>query len=161
MVGRFERAAWMGALFVVGATVAWAATPSTPVTTGNVPLFDTAGHAGYVQGTVTAAQVQADSVAKGGAITLGGTAQTLAAVNSSRKGIIIQNPCTATEQGIAVAENLYINFTAAATVSTSANVAVLPPCSSFALGLNNGVITTELISVNAATTAHIWYSKEF
>lgn len=53
MVGRLERAAWMGALFVVAAGVAWAATPSTPVTTANVPLFDTAGHAGYVQGTVS------------------------------------------------------------------------------------------------------------
>lgn len=101
------------------------------------------------------------TTARGGSITLGGTSQTLLAANASRKAFTVQNPCLATEQGIATAENLYINITSAATVSTNANLAVLPPCSAFSIGITAGVLTQEAVTVISATTSHIFYAKEF
>lgn len=112
-------------------------------------------------GTVTTTAAPVTATARGGAITLGGTSQTLMAANASRVAFTIQNPCSATEQGIATAEDLFINITSAATVSTNANLAVLPPCSSFSWGLNGGTISQAAITVNAASTSHIWYAKEF
>src|SRR6266699_6759087 len=58
--------------------------------------------------TATAGVQQASFTDKSGAVTAGGTAQTLSAINSSRKRVIVQNPCTAASQGIATAENLFI-----------------------------------------------------
>lgn len=126
-------------------------------TSGNLKVIAAAGSATI--GAVSS--VQASATARGGSITTGGTSQTLMAANTSRKGFIVQNPCSATEQGIAAAENLYINLTSAATVSTNANLAVLPPCSSFSMGITAGVVSTELVTVIAATTGHIWLAKEF
>lgn len=94
---------------------------------------------------------------KSGAITLGGTAQTLSAINTTRKRIIIENPCTATSQGIATAENLFINFTTAASIA-GGNSFELVACGSFDSG--SGPVSTELISVIAATTNHKWIAKE-
>lgn len=93
---------------------------------------------------------------KSGAITLGGTAQSLAASNTSRKRIIIENPCTAASQGIAVAESLFVDFTGTAVVnSTSIELA---PCGSFDPGA--GAVSTQAISVIAATTSHKWIAME-
>lgn len=93
---------------------------------------------------------------RSGSISTGGTAQTLAAINTSRKRIIIENPCSLTSQGIAAAESLFINFTSAAAAnSTSVELA---PCGSYDSG--SGPVTGELISVLGATTAHKWIAKE-
>lgn len=105
--------------------------------------------------------IAASRTARGTTITAGGTSQTLMASNGSRKGFTIQNPCSATTQGIVTVESLFINFTSAATVNTSANVAELPPCSSYSEGLNGGVVTQETITIIGATTSHIIYAKEF
>lgn len=105
----------------------------------------------------TGAPAAASYTDKSGAITLGGTAQTLSAINTSRKRIIIENPCTATSQGIATAENLFINFTTAATTA-GGNSFELVACGSFDSG--SGPVSTELISVIAATTNHKWIAKE-
>lgn len=90
-------------------------------------------------------------------IATGGTSQTLAAVNATRKQLIIQNPCTAAEQGIATAEDLAINFTSAASVTGGASI-ILAPCGSYDSGI--GPVTTELVTVVAATTAHKFIAKE-
>lgn len=105
--------------------------------------------------------VTASATGKGAAMTTGGTSQTLIASNVARKAFIVQNPCTAAEQGIVTAENLYINLTTASTTNSSANLAVLAPCSSFEMGIGAGVVSTEAVTVNAATTAHVILSKEF
>lgn len=128
------------------------------------PVFGSASGGG-TQVDATAglpiASTQGSAAAKGGAITLGGTSQTAIASNGSRKGFIIQNPCSATEQGIVTAEDLFINLTSAATVSTNVNLAALAPCASFSMGITGGIVSTEAVTVIGATTAHIWYGKEF
>lgn len=96
---------------------------------------------------------------KGGTITLGGTAQTLAAANTSRKSLVVQNPCTATGQGIATAEDLFISVTGSATVNSSGNFADIPPCGSATISWN-GTVITAAVSVNATTTSHRWYATE-
>lgn len=114
-----------------------------------------------ITGTITPGPASVSATARGSAIVTGGTAQTLVAANTSRKAIVIENPCSSTTQGIATAESIFINFTSAASVSSSANAAEIAPCSQYALGLNGGVVTPELISIIAATTGHIIYAKEF
>lgn len=86
---------------------------------------------------------------KSGTITLGGTAQAGIALNASRKSWCIQNPDTATTQGIGTAEVLWVRVggTAAANVGTEltpGNQACSAP----------GLIDTAAISVFAATTGH-------
>lgn len=100
--------------------------------------------------------LQASFTDRSGSITLGGTAQTLAAINTARKRILIENPCTATSQGIATAESLFINFTSAAAANSTS--IELTSCGSYDSG--PGPVTTELISVIAPTTAHKWVAKE-
>lgn len=87
---------------------------------------------------------------RSGTITVGGTSQTLAASNSSRKYIFIQNPSSATE-------SLFINFTSASSL-TVGSVELLPG-GSFERTLAT-YMTTELITVNAASTAHAFVAKE-
>jgi len=85
------------------------------------------------------------------ALTLGGTAQTLMAANTSRKRFYIQNPCTATGQGIAAVESIYISFTGSAAVNNGTSIEILA-CGSYES--DAGPISTQAISVNAATTGH-------
>ena len=129
---------------------------------GNTTFAATQGTSPWVvSGTTTAGSTQASAAARGGSITAGGTSQTLISSNGSRKAFTVVNPCSAAEQGIAAAENAYLNLTSAATVSTSANLAVLAPCSSFSMGLTAGIVSTEAVTAIAATTGHQLYAKEF
>jgi hypothetical protein len=82
-------------------------------------------------------------------ITAGGTAQTLAASNSSRKKLIIINPSTATE-------SLWFNFTTAA-VAASPSIELK---AGTRYETDAAFISTELISVIAATTGHVFTAKE-
>ena len=86
---------------------------------------------------------------RSGTITAGGTSQTLAAVNATRQRIIVQNPCNATE-------SLYINFTGAAT--TNGTSIELAACGSYDSG--PGPVSTQSVTVIAATTGHAFMSKE-
>lgn len=90
-----------------------------------------------------------------GTVTAGGTSQTLNAANVARVKLIIQNPATILEQGIAVLEDLFINFTTAA--GTANGSIVLTPGQIFTL--SGTLITGELITVNAATTGHRYTAK--
>jgi hypothetical protein len=86
---------------------------------------------------------------KSGTITLGGTAQTLTAINTSRRYMFIMNPPTESER-------LWINFT---TTATGASPSIpLDPGASFVF--ESLYVTTELISVIAATTGHAFIAKE-
>lgn len=96
---------------------------------------------------------------RGGTLSTGGTAQTLAAVNGARVLLVIQNPCTAAGQNIAAAEDLYISVTGSATVNGAGNFADLPPCGSVTLAVSGAVITTA-VTVNAATSGHRWSAAE-
>jgi len=60
-------------------------------------------------------------VAPSGALTLaaGGVSQALTSAASFSNGLIIENPLTATQQGIAAAESIFVNITGGAAVLTS------------------------------------------
>jgi archaellin len=93
---------------------------------------------------------------RSGSITTGGTAQTLAAVNASRRYLLVQNPLSATTQGIATAESLFINFTTTAVAGEPS--IELAPGDIFVM--EGSAVSTELVSVIAATTGHKWTAKE-
>lgn len=82
-------------------------------------------------------------------ITLGGTAQTLAAINAARKYLFILNDADETE-------DLWINFTTAAVVASPS--IRIPPGASFAM--ESSFVSPQLISVIAATTGHVFTAKE-
>jgi hypothetical protein len=116
-------------------------------TTQVIPKFGPGG-ALIVQLTPLVATV----VNRGGTITAGGTAQTLAPANAARLGLVIQNPVEATE-------NLYIAVAGAATVGGAGNFADLAPGGSCSLSVDDVIIQTG-VSVNAATTGHLWIATE-
>lgn len=111
----------------------------------------------FVNGSFSSGVIVAPFTDRSSSITAGGTSQTLAIVNSNRKRIVIQNPCTSTSQGIITAENLFINFTSAASLS-GGNSFELQPCGSYDSGPSP--VSGELISVNATTTGHQFIAKE-
>lgn len=85
-------------------------------------------------------------------ITTGGTAQQAIATNATRKGCTIQNPATASDQGIVTAENAYVNFAGtAAAASTSFELVPGQSISCSPLGIGT---VTSAVSVIAVTTAH-------
>lgn len=91
-------------------------------------------------------------------VTLGGTSQQLMAANTSRKRVLIQNPCSTTTQGIGATENLFIRFEGLAASTSAGNSIELVACGSYDSGA--GPITTGQITVNAATTGHKFIAWE-
>lgn len=149
------------------APVAALAQSGTPIqqmtgsTSTGAPTFGviSSGNPLYIQGTISPGAVAVTPTDKGGTITSGGTAQALAASNTSRKLLVVQNPCTATGQGIATAESLFVAVSGTATVNGAGNFAELAPCGSATISLNGQVITAA-VSVIAATTSHRWLATE-
>lgn len=90
-------------------------------------------------------------------LTTGGTSQTIISSNSSRHGYCINNPVSATEQGISTAEDIAINWTSAASLTSGSFI--LPPGASWCEG-QAGQVTTETVTVIAATTGHKIPAKE-
>lgn len=83
-------------------------------------------------------------------LTTGGTAQNIFATNEIVHGCLISNPLSATDQGISVAENIYVSFITTA-VSGGA-VATTPLYPGQSLPCPGGLTTA--ISWIAATTGH-------
>ena len=110
---------------------------------------DGSGTALPVSGTVTANAGIGTLTDRSGTITAGGTAQTLAAANTARKYLLIQN--------LHATEVLWVNFTTAA-------VANQPSLQLAAAGgslvMESSYVSTELVSVIAATTGHAFSAKE-
>ena len=106
--------------------------------------------------------VQAQTVNRfndwGGAVATGGTSQQLmpSAASLSRRMVLIENPCSATSQGIAAAENLFVNFDGIAASTSNGKSLELAPCGSLLLQ----PVSTGQITVNAATTGHQFFAKE-
>lgn len=85
---------------------------------------------------------------KSGTIAAGGTKQTLAAVKLNRKYLFIQN--------LDPAEDLWFNFSTDAVVGQPS--VLVPPLGSFVM--EGSYVSSELISVIAATTGHAFAAKE-
>jgi hypothetical protein len=86
---------------------------------------------------------------RSGTVTVGGTAQTLIAANTSRRYLLLRNPLIATEE-------LWFNFTTTA-VADSPSIR-LDPGDTFVM--EDMFVTTEAISVLGATTGHKITAKE-
>lgn len=126
------------------------ATPTPPTGTATAANSDSivcATDSGCVV-TVTSASYADHS----SAVTVGGTSQTALSSNGSRKHAIIQNPCSASE-------TLFVNLTSAASTSDGKSIE-LAPCASFETPAGTIPLTTEAITVTAATSSHKFIAKE-
>lgn len=94
---------------------------------------------------------------RSGKIATGGTSQKLMDSNGGRRRVIIENPQSATSQGIGTAENLFINFTLPASSTNGGSIELLPGGS---YDSDSGPCTVEQINVVAATTGHQYMAKE-
>lgn len=99
-------------------------------------------------GTGGAPVTQAAVTNRSGTITAGGTAQQLAAVLVTRRYLFIQN--------IDPGEDLWFNFTTTAVVGQPS--IKLSPGAAFVM--EGSFVSTELVSVIAATTGHAFVAKE-
>jgi hypothetical protein len=110
-----------------------------------------------VQGSLTVIPQTGAFTDRSGAITSAGVSQTLAVANGTRKRLVIQNPASLTGQNIAALESLYVNFTNAAGVDNGSSFELLP---GEKFDLSQMGLTTELVSVTAATAGHRYIAKE-
>jgi hypothetical protein len=94
---------------------------------------------------------------RSGTISSGGTSQQLMAINNNRRRFIVMNPTSPTGQGISISESLYINFTSAAGVDNGTSIEITPG-GWYDSGI--GIVTPEKITINAATTGHVFVAKE-
>lgn len=99
--------------------------------------------------TVTSSPSSGTLTDRSGTITLGGTAQNAMAANTSRKYLLLRNPISETEA-------LWFDLTATA-VAASPSIR-LDPGDSYVM--EGTFISTQALSVLAATTAHKWTAKE-
>lgn len=99
--------------------------------------------------TVSVSQVSGAFTDRSGSIAAGGTSQLLAAANANRKRLIVQNPSDSPE-------SIFINFTAAATVTGNS----LEILAGEMYDTAGGPITTEAVNVIAATTGTKFTAKE-
>jgi hypothetical protein len=90
-------------------------------------------------------------------ITAGGTWQTMFAKNQNRSTLWIENPCSATTQGIAAAESLFVAFGAAPNSGTSGTFEIAP-CGS--LVMSNQYISQQIIYVYGATAGHAFVAAQ-
>ena len=123
-----------------GSLGAWAFTYSEPIAGGTA--------AGAVTGTVAITPSNGTLTNRSGTIATGGTAQQLAAANASRKYLLIENPSQT--------EDLWFNFTTTAIVGQPS--ILLRPNGSYVA--ESSYVSTEAISIIAATTAHPFVAKE-
>ena len=84
---------------------------------------------------------------RSGSLTLGGTAQSLAGANATRKYFLFVNQS---------AGNMWLNFTTTAT-QDQPSILIVPNGS---LVMESGFVSTEAISVIGATTSQKWTAKE-
>jgi hypothetical protein len=141
-----------GPLFLSYPVIVSAAVANAP---GNILAYITGGSSsgGFtVQDVALAAGLPVTSTQgtltdRSGTITSGGTAQQLAAANSSRKYLFIQNNSSG---------NLWFNFTTTA-VQSQPSILLLPNAS---VTFVSPFITTEAVSIIGATTSQSWSAKE-
>jgi hypothetical protein len=90
-------------------------------------------------------------------ISVGGTAQELAASSEVATGGVIKNPLSAIQQNISQSESLFVNFVATATLAAGGTTIELEPGVSISLP----GATTVAVSVAAATAGHQFSAYKF
>jgi hypothetical protein len=86
-------------------------------------------------------------------LTTANASQPVAAANPARKALYIENPTTA-------AEPLYVNFTGAASDSTSGTNSSISLAPGGSYVDPPGFVTTEAVNVTSATAGHQFVCKE-
>jgi hypothetical protein len=99
----------------------------------------------------------ATSLDGSGAIATGGTFQKVFDANPNRLRLFTQNYCSATTQGIATAESLFI-VTAPTQPTSTAGAIELTSCGTYET--SPVAISTDILWIMAATTGHKFVSKE-
>jgi hypothetical protein len=85
-------------------------------------------------------------------VVTGGTSVVASAADGTRKRYKIENPVSAATEGIAAAENLFVDFGQNASTSSGNSVELQP-------GGADVDVTTQSINVNAATSGHTFVCK--
>jgi hypothetical protein len=93
-----------------------------------------------------------------GTITTGGQWQVIMPSNANRRAFRIQNPCSATMQAIATAENLFIEFNTVAPVGTIGHFELVP-CGMLESGTD--IVGTNEVWALGATTGHAFTAREW
>jgi hypothetical protein len=101
---------------------------------------------------------QETGTARSGSVTAGGGWQQVAATNSNRRRFTLQNPCSATTQGVATSENIFVEFSATTPTST-AGAWEITPCGEFDTGAD--VVGSDAIWAYAAQTGHLFTAREW
>jgi len=91
-------------------------------------------------------------------ITTGGTWQTMFAKNQNRSTLWIENPCSATTQGITTAESLFVAFGSAPSGGGTSGTFELAPCGT--LTMTGSYISEQAVYVYAATTNHAFEAAQ-
>ena len=91
-----------------------------------------------------------------GSVKSGGVSQIMIPAGQ-RLALVIENPVTATSQGIVTAESLFINFTNPASTTVAGSIELIAGGSHTEDTAN---VTFEAVTVTAATTAHQFTAKE-
>lgn len=125
-------------------------------TSGNLKVAPNGGTGSTTVLPTFVAPSIAAATSRSGAIITGGTALPGAGTNNARKRYILQNPCSATTQGIATAESLFVSTTG--TASASGGSFELLPCGTLDTG--TGPAPSGPISIVAATTGHKFTATE-
>lgn len=105
-----------------------------------------------VTGTLTFKTASVTPAAPSGSLTLttGGTAQALASTGSVLRMLIVNNPSTASLQGIVTAESVFVNVVSTATNTAGGQSIEILPGEKWSFNL--GILTA--VSWNAPTTGH-------
>ena len=93
-----------------------------------------------------------------GSITQGGSWQLLAASNSIRYAMMIENYCSATTQGLGTAESVFLSV--ATNMPTNLSGAIeISTCGSYRS--DNSIVSTNNVWIYANTTGHLYVAKEW
>lgn len=107
------------------------------------------GVVGASDGVIVVRSLSAAAVDKSGSLTSGGTAQQLAAANTTRHYLLIQN--------IDGSEDMWVSFTGTAAGSTAGSFLI--PAKGM-LAFDGNYVPTGAVSIVAATTGHKWSALE-
>lgn len=99
-------------------------------------------------GSISGGPVGGTLTDRSGTITTGGTAQQLAPANASRHYLLVVND--------SATETMWINFTTTAVTSEPS----IPILANGSFVMESSFVSTEAVSIIAATTGHPWTAKE-
>jgi hypothetical protein len=93
-----------------------------------------------------------------GAIAQGGTWQMMAPVDLVRYGLLVENYCSATTQGLATSESIFLSLGTNSPTSLAGAIEI-STCGSYRS--DSGIVSTNNVWIYANTTGHLFVAKEW